>query len=149
MNNALTTITWDQARKILQPINPEMTAIIDQLAPDESMPLYHAQYNFGEIIDNGKQFHFPDDGQLRCLSDHSNTQLARDFNYAGNYIPIGILIDKRLELFVDTGSSIIPSQIFQPGDIFALSLHLEKNKSLHPTPAVSYTHLTLPTILLV
>lgn len=134
MNNALTTITWDQARKILQPINPEMTSIIDQLAPDESMPLYHAQYNFGEIIDNGKQFHFPDNGQLRCLSDHSNPQLARDFNYAGNYIPIGVLIDKRLELFVDTGNSIIPSQIFQPGDIFALSLHLEKNKSLHPTP---------------
>ncbi|MBV52707.1 MAG: hypothetical protein CL816_01415 [Coxiellaceae bacterium] len=132
--NSLKKIKWDQARKILQDINPAITQIIDQLNPSDNMYLYQVHYDYGEIIDNGIQFHFPDKTSLNCLSHHSDRQLATDFEYAGNYIPIGITTEKSMELFIDTGSCIIPSQIFTPGDIFALSLHLEKNKSVHPTP---------------
>ncbi len=128
------SLSWQQAREILLPINPQLTTIIDALSPDQSLYLYQVHYQYGDIIDNGDSFRFPDGDQLNCLSQHSNQQLIDDFLYAGNYIPMGITTNKTMELFIDTGNSIIPSQIFSPGDIFALSLHLEKNKSLHPTP---------------
>lgn len=135
MSNSLKIVTWEDARKDLALINPAITAIIDQMSPSTDLYLYEASYAYGEIIDNGEHFNFPDEtGKLYRVSEHNNQSLVDDFQYAGDYIPIGIITQKCVELFIDAGDTIIPSQIFCPGDVFALALHLEKNKSRHPTP---------------
>lgn len=134
MANTLRKITWKEAQSTLALYNPELTQIINQLNPPDDLMLYEASYEYGIDIDNGDTFFFPDkNNTLQPLSHHSSAELRKDFNYAGNHIPIGIVSEKCLELFVDTNNIIIPSHVFYPGEIFALSVHLEKNKRRHPT----------------
>lgn len=83
---------WSELRNEVTMIDERLASIIDEINPSDDLPLYVAEYPYGEIIDDGV-FYYPDDnGCLRPLADESLAGSVReDFLYAGESTPTGIV----------------------------------------------------------
>lgn len=130
----LTKSCWSELRDEVALIDKALSEIIDEINPSDDLPLYVAEYPYGEIIDDGV-FYYPDrNGQLRPLSDEGLTQeLKDDFKYAGEAPPAGMVLSKKIEVFTDFQSSVTPWGIYKAGQWFALSIRLGESVGFYPT----------------
>lgn len=132
--SSLTKTCWQEVRKQVKLVDAELAQIIDDINPSNDLPLYIAEYPYGEIIDDGV-FYYPDEnGELRPLADGGLSREARDdFEYAGEATPTGMVLEKTIELFTESMDSITPFGIYSRGDWFALSTRLSESKSFFPS----------------
>ncbi len=133
-------VEWQDIRSEVNIVNSQFAELIDELSPDSKLPLYVAKYDYGEIIENGFAFFYPDNrGKVLTLDNIKDRQFQHDFSYVGIGTPAGIVLDKSLEIFIESGSRIIPRKVYTSGDIFALWGKLQTNKRFHPTPVMKTT----------
>lgn len=124
-------VKWHQVRKKAIEVNPAFGKIVDNMQPGENLSLYLVRYPYGStVIENGC-FHFPlENGSLVPINDCSlPTELRNQLGYNAGSIPMGIVLQRSVELFIPTEDRIIPFSIMEKGKIFALWGVLNRSKS--------------------
>lgn len=132
--NSLKQISWKDIRERISHIAPRLVGLIDALNPDDSFHLYLATYSFGQLIGDEKHLYYPIDehGKLGTITDLSE-QIKTDLAYAGNSIPMGMVLENSTELFIDDFGLCLPVKLLLPGTFFGLLRELEKQGSFHPS----------------
>ncbi|MBN2689130.1 MAG: hypothetical protein JXR42_00760 [Gammaproteobacteria bacterium] len=134
MIKKITETNWAQVREEAKQANPAFADIVDRLAPDKSFILYKAYYPYGAIIGDDRYFYYPNntDDHLVTITDLPKN-IANNLAYAGNSIPIGMVLHNSVELFIQRNISI-PRSVYNAGTFFALPRELDDtNMSYHPS----------------
>lgn len=130
--NGLVKTYWSDIRKRVTKVEPNFAKIVDELAPDNSFPIYLAYYPYGALIGDTEQPFLPtQDGNSFKLSDpHAPKDVVKHLGYGIDSLPMGMVLEKNLEWFIDLEEEqiSIPWVIYQPGTFFPFSKVLS-NKS--------------------
>lgn len=124
---------WEQVNARIAKVEPTFAALVNKLNPDRSFPIYLAYYPYGAIEGDTESAFLPDQqgGYYRLLDDNTPKDIADNLGYGKNSSPLGMVLEKELELFIDLPHEgiTIPWLIYKPGKIFPFSRILSKNKS--------------------
>ncbi|MDO8954570.1 MAG: hypothetical protein Q7V63_06955 [Gammaproteobacteria bacterium] len=125
-------LTWKEARKDILKVNPDLAKIIDKLSPGDEYKLIKARYPFGQnILDQGV-LHLPsDNGNISMNHPEIDPEFHVMLGYNFNTMPMGIVLNKSIELYLTVDSRTIPFSIMKPGKIFALWTVMEMSASAH------------------
>lgn len=129
---------WSKMRKRVHKINPEFAKLVDEVEPDDkSMPLFLAYYPYGQSSSDTVSPIMPTQhGETyRLLENEAPKEIFKHLGYGSKASPVGMLMNKRFELFVDLPHKniTIPKKLYKPGDIFPLGSILRKyNSNFHP-----------------
>lgn len=128
--NGLVKVFWTDVRQRVTEIEPAFAAIIDELNPDQSYPLYLAYYPYGATDADTQSSLFPNinGGYYRITDPEVPKDIIKNLGYSANNTPLGIVLDKEIECYIDLKNDniTIPWLIYKPGDIFPLSTVLSK-----------------------
>lgn len=123
--------TWNQVAENVRQVNPAFAEIVDEISPDSTYKLVLAKYPFGSTIIDNNIYHLPaQDGQISPAGDTSIASNIRQILDGYNKLPMGILLNNSVELFMDLEDRIVPFDFYMKGKIFALWGHLD--------PQISY-----------
>jgi len=131
---AFQALKWQEISPRIKIINPELAQIIDELAvdtqQDDHYACYLVRYPFGQkILDRGvlqlpnqkNQFlpiHHPDQDPL----------LQKDLSYIRG-MPVGLVLNKSIEMFLSINNRDTPFSLMGPGKIFGLWALLNRDIS--------------------
>lgn len=128
-------VTWQDVRERVKAINPELFDIIEQINPDSSLPLVLARYPYSSSIVHKGQMTLYDPKQPNksvAPHEHSDPKIANGLNYTP--IPLGLLLNKSCEVFVNACGRTVPLNLLYPGEIFGVYEVLDLlNGCLHPS----------------
>ena len=116
----LEVVTWPDVRAAVSTINHELAQIIDEISPNNDFKLIKASYLYGDlIIDNGI-LNLPDDyGILHRVDDNNVSEIIRhDLTYQN--IPLFLTLKNDNEVFANTGSRVVPLNLFHQGSLLGL-----------------------------
>lgn len=127
-------LTWDQARKDILKVNPELVHIIDGISPDKKHTLFKARYPYGsEILKRAKLYVPHKNGKLLAIDDPELDPRVREclsYNLLSN--PVAMVLTNTLELCLPLEDRIIPmNNLVHPGKIFGTYRILTHNKISH------------------
>ena len=108
-------VLWQDIRSQVREVNSELADIIDQLNPDKRYPFIRADYKFGDLIVEKGVLNLPIENNLV-----SHNRLPYDLRelLAYSKIPLGLLLNKTSEIFVNEEERVIPLITIEPGDFF-------------------------------
>jgi len=134
-------ISWSKIRDKVIQVNPEFVSSVDQISPGENFHLYQVSLPYGvEILKNGELYLPTQDGKLeRSTSSNISKQLQTDFAYSGRGMPVGVVLNRSVELSISAGERFVPWGMFLPGHIFGLWLNLGPLPSFHPSKIFTIT----------
>lgn len=127
---------WKDVRQEVK--NAELVRIIDNLDPGKKLRFLRLQYSYGSTIVHEGNIQIPIERD-KCvpLQDPLVPSYVKELlNYST--IPLGLLLNKASEIFIETNQRIIPLNILKPGYLFGLfeTLSILSN-SPEPTPVWS------------
>lgn len=109
-----TYVTWNEVGKSVRAVNAELADIIDDISPGD-LPLIKVSYPFGaDIVDRG-QLMLPNG---RSLVPATETVFAEDLNYCP--IPLGALLNRASEVYLDLQNYVAPLNFLSPGQLFGV-----------------------------
>lgn len=112
-------ITWDQIRRDVARVNPELYRIIDALSPGKNYKLLKATYHFGDLIVDAGQINIPYENTLISLKQFcAEKRLGAHFLYSP--IPLGLLLNRSCEVFVSAMDRAIPLNLLKKGALFGV-----------------------------
>lgn len=124
-------LTWKEARDIVFKVNPELALAIDELSPSDEYKLIRARYPFGrDILKNGDLQLPSDKGNISIKHPDMSPEVRKLLEYAPT-MPMGIVIDKSIELYFSIDHRIIPFSSIGRGKIFALWGILDISETAH------------------
>ena len=141
----LVKVYWQDIEKRIAQIEPNFARIVNELSPDQSFPIYLAYYPYGMYIGDTESLFIPkiDGCSYRLSNPDTPKDVIADLGYGANSAPLGMVLDKQLEFFMDLKSQgiTIPHQIYSPGSMFAISriLNTKKNRVYAPNGVLSTT----------
>ncbi|MDQ5921846.1 MAG: hypothetical protein QG673_1905 [Pseudomonadota bacterium] len=132
-------LSCEEALPILTKISPELVKAIKDLPETHRYPFYKASYHFGAQIVDQKGVYLPlSNGTSILINDPLVPQpLKNGLGYiAGSSYPIGIVLNKKCEFYLQNGEKITPYIMLKPGDIFGISKTFTKN--VDDTPSTCF-----------
>lgn len=129
-------ITWKEVREAVWQVNPSFAQMVDAVTPEGELALYKARYPFGSRIVDGSQIYSPyKDGSLIALENDRAEFLTDILGYNHGNVPLGIVLDKSVELYIKSADHVIPFSFLRRGRIFGLWSSLNRRLS-HVAPQV-------------
>ncbi|MFN3234923.1 MAG: hypothetical protein ACE365_05885 [Gammaproteobacteria bacterium] len=117
---------WQDARKAVSKVNPSFAKAIDAVSPSSALKLWRVRYPFGaEIIQNGILQLPNKQGNIVSINDDSIDKSLRESLYMPTGMPMGIVLDKSIEIHHQLNENIVPFWLKTTGQIFALSTSLQ------------------------
>lgn len=117
--------TWDDVRSVIQKVEPEFAKHVDTISPDKSFTIYLAYYPYGSVEADTESSLFPNEhgGFFRLTDSNAPKDIVRDLGYSINSAPLGMVLDKVLEVYIDMKQQgiTIPWLIYTPGMFFPFS----------------------------
>jgi len=115
-------VRWDDVKEAVKKVNPEFYEITDSLKNKNRYPIYKAKYCYGDLILKSGECQIPSPkGVLEPIAETSQpVRKPEQLYYNEGGIPIGMVLNKSLEIFLQTRTKTIPFSIMKPGYIFAL-----------------------------
>lgn len=133
-NCSIVKIFWKDIREEVRALNPELSEIIDKIAPAHKYPLYRARYPYGfEILKNGKLY-IPTKLGVKPIDDDSvSTDLQNDLMYNSGTSPVSLSLKNCTEIYLEQSTHTIPLYgLIHPGKIFSTWRVLNTEKSHAP-----------------
>lgn len=150
-DRAADVLVWRDIRNEVAAVNPELASILDEIDPSDEYKLVKANYRYGDlVVKTGQAQIAAQDGHLApTTSDKINTRVRKLLSYSP--IPLFLTLQNDNEVFIDTGSRVIPLNLFHQGSILGLFESIDFLYGLKSTPvwsvsAGSRTILLLPKI---
>jgi hypothetical protein len=111
-------LTWKDARKYVQKVEPNLANVIDQFDPDSSYKLYLVRYPYGRMVFKKAILNLPNkDGELVALNHPTiSSHIREQLSY--RVIPMGLLLEKSLEMHAELDERVIPLMMISPGKLF-------------------------------
>jgi len=134
-------LTWAELRSKVAKINSDLTGILDRINPPSNFYLYVVSYRYGDLIMKNGLFHLPlQNGELVPLrDDRVPKSIYNDLSYAEGRTPAALVLEKSVELFIDTENHILPWRLLKPGEFFAAFTSLEASPLFYPATVFSLT----------
>jgi len=127
--NFIEKISWLDASKIIEEANREFFNAVNKYLGKQAPDVYLAKYPYGEkLLNNGVAMIYDDDNTIPINSEIVPLEIRDDLCYSPT-IPVGIVIKKSIELYMDFDPRSIPFGIFRAGDVFGLNANLRKDAS--------------------
>ncbi len=117
VENSLKEVTWQEVRKSVAAVNPELARIVNAVNPTKKYKLIHASYQFGDYIIKHGELFLPMQKNLLALKS-ANASLQDQLGYSA--IPLFLTLKNCNEVFIDTGNRISPLNLFYPGSLLGL-----------------------------
>jgi hypothetical protein len=121
---------WQDIRERVAKVEPHFAKIVDALNPDKTFPVYLAYYPYGEFKGDTQSPFMPkvDGGVYRLSDPDAPKDVIKHLGYGKNDSPLGMLLDKNLEMFLDLKDVgiTIPWSIYTPGAFFPFARILSK-----------------------
>ena len=151
MKRNMAIVTWKEVREDVIEANKELGEIIDAINPGNDYKFINASYLYGDIFIKNGMVHFPSkNNELIPLTHQSlDKTVQKELFYSS--MPLFLMLDKDNEIFIDTGSRIIPINLFHKGALSgtyeAMDLLTgEKSKPIWNWSAGSRSIISLPKI---
>src|SRR3990167_9221569 len=121
---------WEHVRERVFKVEPVFAKLVDKLSHDKSYPVYLAYYPYGALTGDTESPFIPkQEGGFYRLSDPSApNDVIKNLGYGKNHSPMGMVLDKNIEWFIDLKDSkiSIPWLIHTPGKIFSFARNLSR-----------------------
>ncbi len=134
----LIKLSWENVRQEVLKVEPMFAKLVDELSPDKSFPVFLAYYPYGAIIaDTISPFMPNTDSTFYRLSEPNiPKEVAEHLGYGKHSLPLGMVLDKHIEYFVDLpGEKItIPWVVYDVGKIFPFMIIFQKKANRNYTP---------------
>lgn len=138
MNKLTSKIYWNDIKLEIQKINPAFFKAVETVSPGSDHPIYLLKFPFGELLgDEVSQFiPFDKNEYLRLTDPCLPSELKKDLGYGAGGSPLGMLLDKNLEWFVDLPYKgiTIPMALQQPGTFFSYTKVLDLDTPYNYSP---------------
>lgn len=114
------TVTWEQVRKQVIALNPELAAAIDKVSPNKEDILYLMHFPFGsKILESGMAFIPTNDGRVAPLGDpHISHEIAK--NLQRRFLPVSFILDKSAEIYFSIDNNLVTVNYLERGSFFGL-----------------------------
>jgi len=127
-------VKWRDMKARVTEINPTFAKVINGVDPNNKLDMYLVRYPFGTKFLNQDVFYVPtEEGKLVPLTDPSIPATMREqlgYNRNG-FIPMGILLNRSVELFLHPEQRLIPYGMRMPGNLIGLWSILDPTISYH------------------
>ncbi len=112
--------TWKEVRDRFEKVDPHLTKLIDNVSPDENFPIYLLYFPYGMLKGDTNDSYLPlSNGDVTKLSDPNiDKTILDDLGYGMHSSPLGIILDKYIEYFIEFNEQAFPYLISGPGTIF-------------------------------
>lgn len=139
----LVKTTWENVRARFSKVDPYLAKLIDKVSPNNEFPIYLLYFPYGMLKGDTTSSYFPlMGGGIAKLSDPNiDKTILNDLGYGMNSSPVGIILDKSIEYFVEVNDQAFPYLISGPGTIFNRRFLLEKKggRNYRPNSVLSAT----------
>lgn len=121
---SLEVVRWSDVREAVHTVNPALAEIMDSIKHVDELKLYRAKYAFGTDILRDSKFYVPYNGTVSPI-DHPRIpdSIKQDLDYskyASHSIPLGIILDHSIELYMQSEERINPFSLYTKGQLFGL-----------------------------
>lgn len=122
LNPFIEKLSWEEASPLIQPVNPEFAELVNNLELPPGCEIFKVRYLFGEYILEDGSFLLPNElGEPTPITDPSTPrELQEKFAHAPS-APMGMSVNKCIDIYLMSGERIVPIVACQPGNIFALT----------------------------
>lgn len=135
MDVAYEELTWRSIRDVVATLNPELSAILDELDPSDDCTFFKFTYQYGDEMLRQTTLYLPTTaGGLVPISHPGVSQHLKDslsYNFGSN--PVGMLLKNSMEMFISLQNRIVPFTLIKPGRVFGTWKILDENISYHPS----------------
>ncbi|WP_172827014.1 hypothetical protein [Francisella tularensis] len=112
-------LSWQESVNYIKKINPDLAALIVEIDPHKRCKFIKAKYNFGDYILKKGVLHLPYKGKLLPIDSRElPKEVVDEISYSR--LPLGIPLNKKVELFLEEENLVCPYVINQPGKLFGL-----------------------------
>jgi hypothetical protein len=111
---------WEEVRNKFQKVDSNLSKLIDNVSPNQKMPIYLIYFPYGMLKGDTKESYLPliNGMHIKLSNPNIDKEIAKDLGYGMNSSPIGIILDKYIEYFIEFDDQVFPYQIRGPGTIF-------------------------------
>lgn len=122
--------TWGSLSKLVKAVFPKLGKIIDELNPNHNYPLYLVKYPYGSMILDKGIFQIPNNESRLVPISHSSisSKIKDHLSYSGT-IPLGLVVSKGIESFVQSKHRVLPATFIGKGKLVSLWRVLEEGPS--------------------
>lgn len=131
--NKIEKTSWEEIKYKVKLVNSSIYHVIEQISPDESIPFYFANYDFGEHFGVKNHAYLPtSSGKLEKIdSRYTSNELFQELGYGKNSLPLGIILDKFCEWhYFGEENRIFPDGVQGPGAIFNMYVVFDEDQTV-------------------
>lgn len=137
-NVAIEKKYWHEIKIHVKEINNEFFDVVDKIEAINECPIYLVEFPYGDLIgDHISQFlPLKTGGYIRLNDPKVPDHILQDLGYGKNNSPIGMVLNKKIELFIDLPEkkAILPFMLQSPGDFFSYNHILDFGQSINYAP---------------
>lgn len=112
-------LAWDAVIDDIQAVDEQFAEIIRAIKPAKNFSFIKMRYQYGDFILKKGELHLPYDGSTLPIGSHKiPDELKRKLGYSS--VPMGLILNKTVEVFFETEDRCMPSKVFEKGTIFGL-----------------------------
>lgn len=113
-------VYWNNVREDVRAVNPVLFHSIEKIEPNKNLSFIKARYPYGTLIIDQGVIHLPTkNGSILPLDNPGiSTELRKKLSYSP--IPLGLLLNKSSEVFIDINQRPIPLNFLNPGELFGV-----------------------------
>jgi len=129
--NGIVKVYWKDIRERVVKIEPKFAKIVDGLNPGKDLPLYVAYYPYGMTIADPNYFYLPSMGKnaFKLTDIDVPQEIISDLGYATRSLPLGMVLEKNIELFIDMRKISLPWLLYNPGTLFPFAKTLARTSN--------------------
>jgi len=128
--NSIHKTTWASEKEVIKTLNKEFYEAVCQLGPPDDIPLYKVRYPYGDKLKIDGVFHVVNQyGENVPIFHESIDKSTKEDLFYGPPMPMGIVVLKRIELYVEYDERVVPFGVLKPGTIFGLSTAIQPETS--------------------
>jgi len=143
--DGLVKTNWNKIRSRVSKVEPQFTALVDELEPDNSFPIFLAYFPYGAVEADTQSSYLPKckGGYYRLLDKNTPKEITKNLGYGKDSSPLGMVLEKELEVFIDLKSEgiTIPWLMYKPGKFFPFAriLSQKSHRTYSPNGLLSAT----------
>lgn len=134
-NEGVVQTYWKDVRNKFAKADPYLSMLIDNVSPDK-MPIYLIYFPYGMLKGDTNSSYIPLlDGSYTKLSDaRVDNKIVTDLGYGMHSSPLGIVLDKFIEYFIEFDDQVFPYYISGPGSIFNTGMIVKSKNTRNYSP---------------
>ncbi len=113
-------LTWSEIKEQVSSVHPSLATAINEFDPDDSFKFVKISYRFGQSIMRDCELNVPISKHETSNLNHESVPALVKKQLDYRYIPIGLILNKKAEVFYESEDRVMPTKIFGAGSMIGL-----------------------------